>query len=614
MTNHMNDDGEPPANLVIPPVVEAVIRGFEQAGEPFSVHTVQQALSKARQGLEGASEAENFAAWSEVLAFTLVGNRTAASPWGSFFAPLGSGTDKDGNTVYFPDIADATTAVIDHWAGRARRITHPVLKARYADLVWELAPVIADTRRDPEMARLAIDAYLASAQPPVLSELHDRLETALRAFDLASLIHDGERTGAARDRLLALQREAVEAKAGFWWLAYDRLIEDKNAGLSDEQRQELVDGLEELAREFADTSDPKIFNPHALENAASRLIQYYSRLHRRDDVRRFHAAIARAFEHFAGLGNAMVASSALQTAVNAYRHAGMAEDSRRVRILMEDKIRQARDEMAPISTEFTISHEDMEKFCASIVVDDLASTFVRLAAEFLPKRKELEEQIQKMLEDTPLVALMPQQIMADDHVAANVGSVEDDPLGRVLQQATMGFSLAQIWLQQAINKLFETHEVVPEHFATWANRSGIFEDITFVREGIQAWLAGDLTKALHVLVPQAERGLRGIAGQLGRPVTKAHPAVAGAGVALTMGDILYTPEITDSLGPNISLYFLALYADPRGYNLRNQVAHGLIKPGEISEHLVNLVVHTFLVFGVWRELADRHRGAREAGS
>jgi lysyl-tRNA synthetase class 1 len=263
--------------------------------------------------------------------------------------------------------------------------------------------------------------------------------------------------------------------------------------------------------------------------------------------------------------------------------------------------------MAPISTEYTISREDIDKFCASIVVDDLASTFLRLAAAFVPKRNELEGQIEKMLEDAPLVALMPQQIMADDHVAANVGSVQDDPLGRLLRHAIMDFGLSPIWLQEAINKLFQTHDLIPDHFATWANRCGIFEDITFVREGMQAWFAGDLTKAMHVLVPQAERGLRGISGQLGHPVTKAHPAVAGAGVALTMGDILYTTEITDRLGPDISLYFLALYADPRGCNLRNQVAHGLLKPEDVSEHLANLVIHTFLLFGVWRELADKRR-------
>jgi lysyl-tRNA synthetase class 1 len=603
--SNMNQDQKPPDPIVIPPAVEEVIQRFEQPGESFTVHDIQQALSNARRAMEGASEAESFAVWSEVLAFALVVNRTGASPWGTFFAPVGSGTDKDGNVVYFPDIASANAAVIDHWAERARRINHPVLKARYADLVWDLAPVIARRRRDPDMARLAADAYLASALPPIMPALPHRLDSALRAFDLARFINDHQRTEAARERLLALQREAVAARKGLWWRAYDRLMDDRSAGLSNEQREELVDGLEELAREFGDASDPKKFNPHALENAASRLIRYYARLRRREEVRRLHVAVARAFEHFARLGNAAVASSVLQTAVNAYRHAGMPEESRRVRVFMEEKIRQAREEMAPISTEYTISHEDIDKFCASIVVDNLTSTLVRFAAAFLPKRNELEEYIEHMLKNTPFFALMPQQLMADGHVAANIGSVENDLPGRLLQQATMGFGLSQIWLQETINKLFETHDLTPDHFATWANRTGIFEDITFVREGVQAWFAGDLSKAVHVLVPQAERGLRGIADQLGHPVTKAHPAVAGAGVALTMGDVLYTREIADRLGPDISLYFLALYADPRGYNLRNQVAHGLIKPEQVSEHLANLVVHTFLVFGVWPELADK---------
>jgi len=32
-------------------------------------------------------------------------------------------------------------------------------RARYADLVWDMAPAIAGKRRDPTYARMAIDAY-----------------------------------------------------------------------------------------------------------------------------------------------------------------------------------------------------------------------------------------------------------------------------------------------------------------------------------------------------------------------------------------------------------------------------------------------------------------------
>ena len=596
-----------PTNLIIPPAIEEVIQSFEQGEVSFTVHDVHQALSKARQELENPTEEEGFGAWAEILAFALVGSRTVASPWGTFFSPMGSGTDADGKPFYSPDIADANADVIAHWVARTGSIKHPVLRARYADLAWEMTPSITGGRRDPKMARTAIDSYLDSLPLTVLIKLHDRFDAALRALDLACLISDGKRTTSAKELLMELHREAVEERAGFWWLAYDRLIQDKNAGVTDEERQQLVTSIEELVQHFSDNSDPNKFNPHDVKSAASRLIQHYRRLGEYDDAKRLHEVVGRSFEHFAILADAMVASSVLQTAVNAYREAGMPEDSNRVRVLMQERIGQARKQMTTFTSEIEISREDMDEFCAAIIVDDLGLTFFQLAVQFLPNKKELEEQVRKTMEQAPLMALMPQDIMADDHVVAKVGSVEDDPLGRLLQQTKMGFGLSNIWLERALSKLFEIHKVNPEHFVSWANRLGIFEDVTFLLEGVRAWFDGDLVKALHLLVPQAESGLRGIVGQLGKPVTKDHPVVAGASVALTMGDILYSEELTEALGPDLTLYYRALYADPRGINLRNRVAHGLIKPGEINEHLLRLLIHTLLVFGVWKELAEKRR-------
>ena len=70
-----------------------------------------------------------------------------------------------------------------------------------------------------------------------------------------------------------------------------------------------------------------------------------------------------------------------------------------------------------------------------------------------------------------------------------------------------------------------------------------------------------------------------------------------------MGD--YSEELSLALGPDLSLYFLALYADSRGMNLRNRVAHGQLE--SVTGSLVQLVIHTLLVFGVWKELAERRR-------
>jgi Domain of unknown function (DUF4209) len=117
----------------------------------------------------------------------------------------------------------------------------------------------------------------------------------------------------------------------------------------------------------------------------------------------------------------------------------------------------------------------------------------------------------------------------------------------------------------------------------------------------------DLVKAVHVLVPQVEKGLRSIVGHFGKPVTKPHSTVADVGVAIGMGDILYSEELTEALGPDITLYFLALYADPRGRNLRNRVARGLLTPEFCDGNLVLWLIHTLLVFGLWKELAAERR-------
>ena len=132
--------------LLIPPLIDEVIQRFDQSHAPFTVHNVDQALSKARRELQNPTETENFGAWTEILAFALVGNRTDTSPWGTYFSPLASGTDEDGKLFYSPDIADANADVIQHWTERVERITHPVLRARYADLVWEMTPVITGAR------------------------------------------------------------------------------------------------------------------------------------------------------------------------------------------------------------------------------------------------------------------------------------------------------------------------------------------------------------------------------------------------------------------------------------------------------------------------------------
>jgi hypothetical protein len=404
--------------LTVPAALEEIVQRFDARAEPFTEFDIGAELNAARRALIDPSEPDNLGAWAEVLAFGLATGRHE-NPWNSYFGPMGSGTDGEGKTVYFPEIAGTPAVAVDHWVARARSLKHPFLKARYADLAWEMS------------------------------------------------------------------------------------------GLT--------------------------------------------------------------------------------------------------RILMQQKIGAAGENLKSFEHKIEISKDDMEKFLDLVVVDDLVTSFVRVTREFLLKRAELEQQVQKTLKEAPLMAHITQMIMADDHVAAKIGSVGEDPFGRLFHQAKIAFQFVTPWLAQALRRLSEKHEIVPEHFAGWANRHGLFDDMSLLVEGIHAWERNDQVKAAHVLIPQIERALRKIADGLGVPVTKAHPKVSGTSIAIGMGEILYNDKVAEALGPDATLHFQALYADPRGMNLRNEIAHGLIDVNQFYWHLGNLIVHSLLILGLWKEFGQKRK-------
>ncbi|KRR14751.1 hypothetical protein [Bradyrhizobium valentinum] len=83
------------------------------------------------------------------------------------------------------------------------------------------------------------------------------------------------------------------------------------------------------------------------------------------------------------MADPMLAAALLQTATDEYRNAGLKGERDRTRILMQQKMGAAGENLKSFERKIEIPRDDMEKFLDLIVVDDLATTFVRIAREFL---------------------------------------------------------------------------------------------------------------------------------------------------------------------------------------------------------------------------------------
>jgi Domain of unknown function (DUF4209) len=455
------------------------------------------------------------------------------------------------------------------------------------------------------MARLAVDAYTDSVVRRLCDNMHEGFTSAQRAIDLASSIGDQARVDAARAALLGLHAEVMqEGKGHLWARAFDHLVDHRKAGTTPAEMAALAADLEIVLARMSDRSKPDLFDPHAARDAAQRLARYYLQEDRSTDVRRVQGVVGQTFEFVAGLGSSMLAASFLQDSMDAYKQAGLHGDAERVRIAMQGAIRESKDEMTRHGMPIEIPKELMDETITALVVDDVEQTFRSIAAAFIPKVAAMEAQVAKLAEQAPLLSMLPQQIFAEDHVAAKVGSVEDDETGRLLRQTMQTLQINTVFLVACMRAAIKKHELKPHDFAQWINRQGLIESgkVALLEEGLEAWFHQDHVKALHVLIPQIENALRRMVEQVGRPTTKPAGTVPGVSVSINMGDILFNAGTVAALGPqgpDFALYMKAIYADPRGMNLRNQFAHGLLDADEIHEGSVLWLIHTLLVIGAW---------------
>jgi hypothetical protein len=106
----------------------------------------------------------------------------------------------------------------------------------------------------------------------------------------------------------------------------------------------------------------------------------------------------------------------------------------------------------------------------------------------------------------------------------------------------------------------------------------------FVREGreglylrgIQAGFYGDWAVATHLLVPQIEDSVRRVL-QLRGEVTST--LESGIQQERDINQLLWNEETVEAFGPDILFDLRGILIERFGYNLRNDMAHGLMDEG-----------------------------------
>ena len=137
----MNTMANSAEDFLLMPFVEEAFQRFGRGNQFPELFMVGDFIGFAALSLELTNE-ERHAVDADVAALIFHGSSQVKSPWNTYFRPRSSEVQTDGTTNHSPDIRQLDADSVERWKQRARRTNDSVIKARFADVVWDLEQAI----------------------------------------------------------------------------------------------------------------------------------------------------------------------------------------------------------------------------------------------------------------------------------------------------------------------------------------------------------------------------------------------------------------------------------------------------------------------------------------
>ena len=523
---------------------------------------------------------------------------------------------------------------IEFFSEIVEEIDDPWLQARLSDLVW-----LVRRPRDPRFALIAIDSY---RKIPLDTEtwIRDGGKCWERAVRLGMMLGKGasDRVQKMEDCLFSALRSAAPAD-GFLalWIA-DLLME---TGLGRSKQIEIANKLEELAIYFDDAGEL-----HRAREYCDAAAKWYRKLgdnHKEAEmtVRLAEAWVKEAIARMSSdTPSHMVGAMFLENAIHTYRRiprkirADFKVDERIQELYRKKREAGERslDEMGVItspSIDITELVENAKTAVGGKQLPDALAAFVDLYPGV--QVGKLRTFAVDLLRKHPLQALLPATVISrDGRVIAkrpgmNMGGEDDSEneatiWSEMIKQYSLEIGLVvqgKIW--PALETLLLEHRLTERDFIVVSARSPIVPHgrEVIVGKGLFAGFENDFVSATHLLVPQVEHMVRWHLKLRGVKTT----VIDATGIENEVGlsSLLEISEVQNIFGNNLTFELKALYTDPFGPNLRNEMAHGLLEYDEAQSvsamyawwFFLRLVIRTYFHWA--NTTSDSAQGNDEVG-
>ena len=606
---------------------------------------VTQLIEQGRHDEAARIDIERLACLLTVRATILASYKDVGDDEASAGRFIGMVGYSDGST--WPDPNGFSLEALEYLRDRAEATANSILKARYYDLIFEKSNLPGKHLS----ALAAIDAYLESARRLAESSHSGHQMEMISDMDqatyLAMKIGGRDKVRAVVQSLMTLigrqiLSEAESANAGKhpvgrWALELSRLLMyvRRSRKFGDLVGDADLDRVKNNSRALAERNTQAghgYVEGQFLEVAslAARLLKETPDEYALE-LRRGEAIIRQGEESESrppgGSPHHLIAASFYENAVEHFqqmRERISVTPEQRADLLARENLlkhkirnmyRLGREETARFEVPIEVPAEELEKMLADFLAPEtLSACLTRVVTDgsLLPNLALAAQTAAEIASQNTLMSLLPKRSLQNDMTVAVTKTEQDRRLHEIDQNVLLWIQVnSSIVLTSLFDHLQQRKGLNAQTMVDYVAETGLFDEdnLSLIQTGLQRHFDGDFVSALHILVPQFEDALRTLFERGGKGVIKPRSGQAGWEVE-TFGAFLNQEFVKSTLPAELRVYIRLVMTEQTGWNLRNRVAHGLIRPQDCNIVTAITVVHLLLLLTLFR--LDEAGGETEA--
>jgi hypothetical protein len=500
-------------------------------------------------------------------------------------------------TIHSPDIRELDAESVERWKQRARKTSDPVVRARFADAVWDLEQAITGgSTRSYEFAKMAVEGYLAGVSEQRFGLPIQSTVSLIRALMIATQLNQADLIRTVATRILELGEAAPAGSIGIWDMPSSAFLENRRIPTDLLERMN-----EQLEARLVEASAAN--NEYAAYVAGSSLLKFLRPVEDRAERQRIVKVFGDIHRQNADGWSSMRAIGLLRSIAILYEQEALTEEAKELQLYIEQRGQTAHLEMKTFEYTISIDRQETESLLNGLLMGTAAyPALFRLASACVPD----PEALRKFIAESGEELLLSRSITRSYHgshglPSSEVGSPDDDPNGNLVEVFRKDLEVKMIYLvlgmRAAREKFkFSSSELIDQMLVG----SPLFREDRreFFDQGFTAYENGDYMKAIHVLVPQVENMMRELLGVFGAGKSKPNPLQAHLFDHKNMNDFFREPLVSESMEESLYLFLKSLYIDRRGLNLRNDLAHGLVEVAAFSEQNASLVIQSIILLSM----------------